>query len=55
MAHGQKQVGISGDNVEEVEEAVSRSIEILRSTLSEKLSWQEDYRDNLEQGEARHE
>tara|TARA_R110000751_G_scaffold299393_2_gene410454 strand:- start:217 stop:1413 length:1197 start_codon:yes stop_codon:yes gene_type:complete len=38
MAHGQKQVGISGDNVEEVEEAVSRSIEILRSTLSEKLS-----------------
>ena len=38
VAHGQKQVGISGDNVEEVEEAVSRSIETLKLTLSEKLS-----------------
>ena len=37
VTRGQKEVGIPGADVEGVEKAVDRSIEILRETLSEKL------------------
>jgi len=38
VTRGQKEVGISGADPEKVEEAVNRSIEVLRETLNEKLS-----------------